>query len=250
MQTMVERFFDELRHSLPAEDRGNDPPAESEKLQNEPKADESFLAAVPTIRQIIWRKLFRARRDDAPDLIQKVVLQLLTWRKNNPNKIEEMTPEEWQSFASKAAHHAVNQRLSNNENLSVPIDEAGEIPGDDFVVGNTQAEVASLLSKFWQGICQLSLRQRRALLLGSDSLIVLLRLYGVSNQNLSEILEINESELLEIIDRVPLKDAQIALLIADRDGGDTKNRSIGSLTQSIKKARHKARARLQKLISE
>jgi DNA-directed RNA polymerase specialized sigma24 family protein len=246
---MVERFFDELRHNLPAADRENDPPEQSEKLESEPKADESFRAALPTIRQIVWRKLFRARRDDAPDLIQKVVLQLLIWRKNNPNKIEEMTAEEWQSFASKAAHHAVNQCLSNNENLSVPIDEAGEIPGDDLVVGNTQAEVASLLSKFWQGICQLSLRQRRALLLGSDSLIVLLRFNGVSNQNLGEILGLTESELLEVINRLPLKDAQIAHLIAARDG-DAKNRSIGSLTQSIKKARHKARARLQKLLSE
>ena len=245
---MIERFFDELRHS-PSADCGSDPPDGSEKLHNEPKREESFLAAVPTIRQIVWRKLFSNNRDDAPDLLQKVVLQLLTWRKNNPNKIEEMSAEEWQSFASKAAHRAVNRRLSSNENLNVPLDEAGEIASSDAVVGNTQAELASLLSMFWQGICQLSLRQRRALLLGSDTLIVLLRFSGISNQNLSEILEISESELSEIIPRLSLKDAQIAHLIAAGDG-DSKNRDINSLTKSIKKARHEARARLQKLLSE
>jgi hypothetical protein len=85
--------------------------------------------------------------------------------------------------------------------------------------------------------------------LGSDSLLVLLRLYGVSNQNLSEILEISESELVEIINRLPLKDAQIAHLIAERDP-DAKNGNITSLSKSVKKARHEARARLQKLLSE
>lgn len=248
---MVERFFDELRGSVPrSPDKANEPPEHNEKSHSDAKRDESFLAVVPTVRQIVWRKLFARKRDDAPDLVQKVVLQLLTWRRNNPNKIEEMSAEEWQSFASKAAHHAVNNRLSNNENLNVSLDEAGEVSSNDFVIGNTQAELASLLTKFWQGICQLSLRQRRALLLGSDSLLVLLRFNGISNKNLSEILEIDERELLEIIDRVPLKDTQIALLIADREVDNAKNRNIGSLTQSIKKARHKARARLHKLLSE
>lgn len=249
---MVERFFDELRRGVPTgTDKASDSSEQSEKIPNEPKAaDESFLAPLSVIRQIVCRKVIRAKRDDAPDLIQKVVLQLLTWRENNPKKHEEMSAEEWQSFASKAAHNAVNRRLSSNEDSNAPLDEAGEIAGDNSIAGNTQAELASLLSIFWQGICQLSLRQRRALLLGSDSLIVLLRFHGISNQTLGEILEIKESELLEIINRLPLKDAQIAQFIADRDGGEAKNRNISSLTQSIKKARHKARARLQKLLSE
>jgi DNA-directed RNA polymerase specialized sigma24 family protein len=248
---MVERFFDELRRGVPTgADKSSDPPEQNEKSHGDAKRDESFLAALPTIRQIVWRKLFSRKPDDAPDLVQKVVLQLLTWRENNPNKIEEMSPEEWQSFASKAAHHAVNSSLSGSEHLIATLDEASEVVGDDLVAGNTQAELASLLSAFWQGICQLSLRQRRALLFSSDSLLVLLRFNGLSNQNLTEILEVDESELLEIIDRLPLKDAQIAQLIADRDGGNAKNRNISSLIKSIKKARHEARAKLQKLVSE
>ncbi len=85
---MVERFFDELRRGvLTGRTKRARPSERSEKSHNEPKAaDESFLAPLPTIRQIVWRKLFRAKPDDAPDLIQKVVLQLLTWRENNPKK--------------------------------------------------------------------------------------------------------------------------------------------------------------------
>lgn len=247
---MVERFFDELRRGVPGVgNKESEPPEQNEKSHSDAKRDESFLAAVPTVRQIVWRKLFARKPGDAPDLVQKVILQLLTWRKNNPNKIEEMSADEWQSFASKAAHHAVNNSLSSNEHLIAALDEASEIAIDDQVTGNTQAELASLLSRFWQGICRLSLRQRRALLFGSDSLLVLLRLYGVSNQNLSEILEISESELLEIIPRLPLKDAQIAHLVAEKEP-DAENRNTNSLAKSIKKARHEARARLQKLLSE
>lgn len=245
---MIERFFDELRRSVLAADKATEPPELKEKLNPEPKADESFLAALPTIRKIVWRKLFSARQDEAPDLVQKVVLQLLTWRENNPDKIEEISAEEWQSFAAKATHHAVNRRLSSNENLTVPLDGAAEIPGDNFVVGNTATEVASLLPIFWQGICQLSLRQRRALLLNSESLLVLLRLNGISNRELSEILELSNDELPEIIAGLPLKDAQIAHLTAT--ARNSKNQNVNSLTRSIKKARHEARVKLQKLISE
>ena len=163
-----------------------------------------------------------------------------------------MSAEEWQSFASKATYRAVNRQLSSDERLTEQLDETSEIAGDSSIAGNTAAEVSSLLLMFWQAICQLSLRQRRALLLGSDSLLVILRFNGISNQNLSEALELGESELAEIINRLPLRDAQIAQLMDARAaaGSDAKNRNIGSLTNSIKKARHEARAKLQKLISE
>lgn len=245
---MIERFFDELRRSVGA-DKATEPPEPKEKQNLDSKADdESFLAALPAIRKIVWRKLFSARQDDTPDLVQKIILQLLTWRKNNPNKIEEMSEGEWQSFAAKAAHRAVNRSLMSDENSLDPLDEANEIASKDLIVGNTAAESASLSLVFWQGICRLSLRQRRALLLGSETLLVILRAGGISNQQLSEILELSEEELSEIIDRLPLRDLQIAHLIVARD--TEKKPNISSLTKSIKKARHEARARLQKLISE
>ena len=247
---MIERFFDEWRRANLAANEFTEPPETNENLRPQTEADdESFLAVLPTIRQIVLRKLFWSKKDDAPDVVQKVILQLLTWRKHNPEKIEEMTAEEWQLFAFKATHHAVKKRLSNGDNLTEQLDESNEIPGDNLIAGNTATEVASLLSVFWQGICQLSLRQCRALLLGSDSLLVLLRFNGISNQEFGAILELSESEIPEIINRLPLSDASIAHLITA--AGDAKSQKFGSsLTKSIKKARHEARARLQKLLSE
>lgn len=247
---MIERFFDEWRRTNLATKEATEPSDANENLRPRTGADdESFLAVLPTIRQIVWRKLFRSKRNDAPDVVQKVILQLLTWRQYNPEKIEEMTPEEWQLFAFKAAHHAVKKRLSNGENLTEPLDESFEVADKNKIIGNTAAEAASLALKFWQGICGLSLRQRRALLLGSEALIVILRLPGISNREVSDILELEVDEMPELINRLPLKDVQIARLIAACNL-DAKDRNIDSLTKSIKKARHEARARLQKLLSE
>jgi hypothetical protein len=172
----------------------------------------------------------------------------LIWRENQPGKSEKMLGDEWKAFASKTTYHAVNRHLSGNKHLIEPLETIAEIPGENNTIGNTETEVASLLWIFWQGICQLSLRQRRALLLNSELLIVILKQNGISNQKLGEILEITECELSEIIIRLPLPDAQIALLTAIQ--GNNKNQNIDSLTKSIKKARHEARARLKKLISE
>lgn len=247
---MIERFFDEMRRAVAAANKATDPPQADEKLHSPPAGDESFLAVIPTVRKIVRRKLFSAaRRGDESDLVQKIVVQLLIWRKNQPDKSEEMTAQEWQSFASKTTYRAANRHLSSNKHLTEPLEDvAEEISGENRIAGNTETEVASLLRVFWQGICQLSLRQRRALLLNSEPLVVALRRNGIGNEKLSEVLELDESELAEIINRLPLSDAQIARLAAARD--NTKNQNINSLTKSVKKARHEARARLQKIISE
>lgn len=251
---MIERFFDELRSvtAQAAADKAIETTPESIQQSNpQTKADESFLAVLPTIRKIVWSRLFAARRDDAPDLMQKVILQLLTWRKNNPNKIEQMTTHEWQSFASKTTYRAVNRFSSSDERSIVSLDDdaASKIPNSDSVAANTQTEVASLLSKFWQGICRLSLRQRRALLLNSESLLVILLLNSISKEKISEILQLDQDELQEIITRLPLSDVQIARIIVNCDK-TAESQSIDFLAKSIKKARHEARANLRKLISE
>ena len=193
--------------------------------------------------------MYSAQRADAPDLVQKVILQLLVRRENQPDKSEQMTADEWQKYASKTAYHAVNRYLSGNKNTIQPLEAALEIPTQNYIIGNTDAEVASILQIFWQEICGLSLRQRRALLLNSELLIVILKQNGIGNQKLSEILELSDCDLSEIIFRLPLPDAQIALLTAI-EGSNHQNQNINSLTKSIKKARHEARARLKKLISE
>lgn len=244
---MIERFLDELRRAVTASN-ATEPPEPNEKLNLRSDSDESLLAVISTIKSIVRRKLYSAQKADAPDLVQKVILQLLIRRENQPDKSEQMTADEWQKYASKTAYRAVNRHLSDNKNIIQPLDAALEIPTQNHIIGNTDAEVASLLRIFWQEICGLSLRQRRALLLNSELLIVILKQNGIGNQKLSEILELNECELSEIIVRLPLPDSQIALLTAIQ--GDNKNQNIDSLTKSIKKARHEARARLKKIVSE
>ncbi|MBA3632472.1 MAG: hypothetical protein H0W58_06655 [Acidobacteria bacterium] len=244
---MIERFLDELRRAVTGSEATH-PPELNKKLNSRSYSEESLLAVIPTVKKIVWRKLYSVQHTDAPDVVQKVILQLLTWRENQPGKSEQMTENEWQAFASKTTYHAVNRHLSNNKYLIEPLEAVAEISGENHIFGNTETEVASLLRVFWQEICELSLRQRRALLLNSELLIVILKQNGVGNQKLCEILELNEGDFSEIFVRLPLPDAQIALLTAIR--GNKENQSIASLTKSIKKARYEARARLKKLISE
>ena len=244
---MIEQFLDELRRAVTA-NKATAPPEPNEKLNPRSDSDESLLSVIPTVKNIVRRKLYSARQDDALDVVQKVVLQLLIWRDNQPNKSEKMTADEWQAYASKTTYNAVNRHLSGNDQLIEPLESIAEISGKNHIIGNTETEVASLLCMFWQEICRLSLRQRRALLLNSEFLLVILKQNGIRNQRLGEILEINECELSEIIVRLPLPDAQIALLTAIQ--GNNANQNIDSLTKSIKKARHEARARLKKLIRE
>lgn len=244
---MIERFLDELRRAVTA-NKATAPPEPNEKINPRLNSDESLFAVIPTVKQIVRRKLYSARQTDAPDVVQKVILQLLIWRDNQRHKSEVMTEGDWQAFASKATYNAVNKHLSGNNPLIEPFETALEIPDENHIIGNTDAEVASLLRIFWQEICELSLRQRRALLLNSESLIIILKQNGIGNQKLSETLDLNECDLSEIFQRLPLPDAQIAILTAIK--GTNKNQSIDSLTKSIKKARHEARARLKKLITE
>ena len=244
---MIERFLEEWRRTT-ALGKATEPSEAGEKLRSKSGRNESILDVIPTIKKIVRRKLYFAEQREAPDIIQKVVLQLLIWRDNQSEKSEEMTADEWQSFASKTAYNAVKRHLSGNRIVTDPLDEAAEISGEKSVAGNTVAEVASLLRPFWQEICRLSLRQRCALLLGSEMLIVILKKNGIGNRELCNILDLDESALFEIYRRLPLSDAQIALLFLE--GENNENRNIDSLTGSIKKARHEARAKLKKIISE
>jgi hypothetical protein len=87
----------------------------------------------------------------------------------------------------------------------------------------------------------MSLRQRRALLLHSQELIIYLLQSGISETDLAEALQFNENRWYEIREQLPLTDAQIA--------SETEGRSIRPATAgSVKKARYEARGKLEGLI--
>ena len=93
---------------------------------------------------------------------------------------------------------------------------------------------------FWRLAGELSLRQRRALILHSQELVIYFLQSGVSDNDLAGILGFEMETWNDIRSRLPLTDIEIAAVIAEVDG--TGDRS--SQARSIKKARHEARMKL------
>ena len=114
------------------------------------------------------------------------------------------------------------------------------------VAGDSDAEFQSLAYFVWQETCQLSLRQRRALLLHSRKLIVYFQKGGVREEELAQSLEMEIGEWLEVVVKLPLQDAQIARFV----GATDEPRKLESVINSIKKARHEARAKLRLLTNK
>jgi hypothetical protein len=244
---MIESLLDAWRRFSGDENRKPD----SQESSFQKNSEESFLAALPVVRKIVRRRTmpFQApAAGDASDLEQGIILRLLDWREKNYEKSEKMSPEEWKSFAARAAYNEINRLFTEGTEVeTVPLEEIHEAAGQKSVEGYTNAEVYSLVQRVWQEICSLSLRQRRALLFQSQELIVHFLQSEIGNGEIARVLEITESEWLDIKDRLPLSDSQIAELTRVESSGD---KNIEPLTKSIKKARHEARARLKKLISE
>ncbi len=237
---MIESIIDELRRSQNDE---NNPPDLIEKRFCQENSENAFLAALPVVQKIVRRRLVFSGHRDASDLEQGIILRLWDWREKYGEKSEQMSPDEWSAFAARAAHNEINRYFSGGMPASVPLDAASLLASEQSVAGESKIEVYLLVNFVWQRICCLSLRQRRALLLHSRKLVVYFLQSGICDTELTQVLEFTEIEWLEIKNRLPLPDASIARLIQKQD----KNRSLESITESIKKARYEARAKLKKL---
>ncbi|NJM52124.1 MAG: hypothetical protein HC846_01265 [Blastocatellia bacterium] len=185
---------------------------------------------------------------EAADLEQGIILRLLDWREKHREKSEKMSEGEWKSFAARAAYNEINRLFSEGITVeTIPLEEIHEAADQKFVEGCAGAEVFSLVNRFWQGICSLSLRQRRALLFHSQELIIHLLESGVSDAELARVLELTEDEWSDIKDRLPFSDQQIADITHGESNSDKNN---ATSTKSIKKARFEARGKLQKLTNK
>lgn len=243
---MIESFLDVWRRfSSSSEDR----PPNSQESSLQKKSEESFLAALPVVRKIVRRRCLTApvgSATDASDLEQGIVLRLLDWRRKHHEKSEQMTEDEWKSFAARAAYNEINRLFTEGTDVeTIPLENIHEAADQTPIEGSASVEIYSLVQRFWQEICSLSLRQRRALLLHSQELIIHFLESGIEGGELAHVLEITEDEWSRILDRLPLSDIQIADLSRAGSNGDGKN--IESIAKSIKKARFEARGRLQKL---
>ena len=240
---MIESFLDVWRRFSSDEDR----PPELQESSLQKNSEESFLAALTVVRRIVLRRSATSFRPatDASDLEQGIILRLLDWREKHREKSEKMSEGDWKSFAARAAYNEINRLFTEKiEVETIPLEEVHEATDQKLIEGYSSTEVCSLALGFWQEICSLSLRQRRALLFHSQELVLHLLESGIGDAELARVLEVTMDEWSRILDQLPLSDLQIADLTRRESSGD---KNIESKTRSIKKARYEARGRLQKL---
>ena len=208
-------------------------------------SEESLIASLPIVQKILRRKISFSQQNDASDILQAISLRLWQWRNKFRSKSEDMSSGDWESFAARTAYNEINRHNSKRARMQeLPLDHPTEEISIRSCAGETEAEVFSLLESIWQEICLLTLRQRRALLLHSQELIINLLQTGIGDDRIAGILELSAVEWAEVKTRLPLSDFQIAELIQ----AESKNKSLGSLTKSIKKARFEARKRIREQV--
>ncbi|MFN0140732.1 MAG: RNA polymerase sigma factor [Pyrinomonadaceae bacterium] len=193
------------------------------------------------------RKVIAGRRsvltDDVPDISQETALRLWKWLKKYPEKSNGMSAEEWKSFTARSAYNEISRRrtklIKQNE---VPLEDVPSIQDltRDF---ETDVEMTILVCEVWQGICKLSLYQRRALLFHSADLLIYLMQFRIDEKHIAEALSLEVEEWRILSLQMPLTDIEIAKLIS----GSSKITNTDSAVRNIKKARHDARKKLGKL---
>lgn len=217
----------------------------TEGLSHRADADDSLLTALPVVQKILRRKNIISWQSETSDLMQGIFLRLLKWRERHRQKSEEMTSDDWESFAARTAYNEINRHNSNNLlKAETPLEFEAEAEAVEIAVeGQSDAEVCSLARVVWQETCNLSLRQRRAFLLHSQKLIIYFQNSGISDEEIAESLEISVSEWNDLRVKIPLSNIQIAELIFKK----SRHKSLESLANSIKKARYEARAKMRRV---
>jgi DNA-directed RNA polymerase specialized sigma24 family protein len=233
---MIESFLEELP-------QGDEATAVDAILNDSAPSENLLLRVLPIIRKIVRRRFSSSDHANAPDLVQEIVLRLWKWRSKYRDKSKLMSTADWDAFAARAAYNELNRRPAHGGKFitDASVDDANVC--DPSVEGRTEAEVFSLIRQVWQQICPLSLRQRRALLLHSQELIIYFMLSGITDQELATTLDLSITEWNDIRSRLPLSDLQIAETMSE----PVQRRKIKSSVRSIKKARYEARKKLEGL---
>jgi DNA-directed RNA polymerase specialized sigma24 family protein len=224
----------------------NDKSGEENEFSESPdqKCSETlFLTTLSIVHKIVGRRNLLSLQSDASDVVQTIALRLWKWREKYSEKSAEMSPDEWKSFTARTAYNEINRHFSTKTLSQVSLETATNVIGQESAEGQTDTEVFSLIKLVWQEICRLTVRQRRALLLHSQELIIYLLLAGISDEDLARVLSFTMDEWTEIKTRLPLSDEQIA----DASATKEKQENNGLKTKSFKKARHEARLKLRRL---
>lgn len=208
-----------------------------------PVGEVSLASVFSLVLRVLYGRRAAVPEADIPDVAQNAILRLLKWKEKHPEKAGSMTMAEWKSYTAKTAHNEINRSFSNRKRkCEVPIDEAS-LMSPQTAEGSSNAEMVSLVGNVWQETCKLSLYQRRALLLNSPDLVIYFIEFGVSEAEIVASLDISNEQWLDILERLPLSDVEIAAIARSHK----KERDPKAATRAIRKARFDARRKLGRL---
>lgn len=235
---MMNKSFIQKLQPAPGE-----PPLPEAQTLPEGRNDGLIHEALTLIKLIAMGRRTGLQEADVPDVTQETGLRLWKWLKKFPEKSKGMSGEEWKSFAARSAYNEISRRrtklIKQNE---VPLENVPSIKDltHDF---EPDFEMTILVCEVWQGICRLSLYQRRALLFHSADLLLYLMQFGIDEKHIAKALsfEVEEWRILSL--QMPLTDIEIAKLVS----GASNITNSDSAVRNIKKARHDARKKLGKL---
>lgn len=205
--------------------------------------NDSFLKSLPLIRRIADGRRPLLGESDISDITQCVALRLWKWSGNHREKSDRMSAKDWDAFAARTTYNEINRHYSSRAmSNEVSIEQAYSVSGD-VLEGGAYAEVFSLIRIVWQEICNLSIRQRQALLFHSSELAVYFLQAGIKPIEMAAVLDVSLEEWTRLCERLPLSDVEIAEITQAADDP----RSGRSVAKAIKKARFDARKKLERL---
>lgn len=220
-----------------------EPPSPEAPIQPERRSDTLIHEALNLIKLITTGRRSGLQESDVPDVTQETAFRLWKWLEKFPERSKGMSGEEWKSFTARSAYNEISRRRTKLIKQSeVPLEDVPAIEDltHDF---ESDVEMTILVCEVWQGICRLSLYQRRALLFHSADLLIYLMQFGIEETHIAKALsfEVEEWRILSL--QMPLTDIEIAKLVSG--AGNIAN--TDSAVRNIKKARHDARKTLGKL---
>lgn len=180
---------------------------------------------------------------DIPDVEQDTSLRLWKWLIKFRERSNGMSPDEWRSFTARSTYNEINRSRTKLSRIhEVPLEFVPEFE-DKTQDAQSDLEMKELVREVWQGICKLSVYQRRALLLHSAETLIYLMQFGLNEKQIASALSFDIEMWRALSPQIPLTDVEIARLVND-NGGLVNN---GAQVRNIKKARYDARKKLERL---
>lgn len=231
----------------------------------------SYREAAEDIVQKVGLNLWRwslVKKDSSHDELQEESQENLT-EELKPNG-EEMNGEDWLRVAQVVASREINSFFRSKYRKETRLSEAAlenELFGQDRnnssafnwqsqsnnsfnsslkQEGNSRAEMTSILRQVWKIIMEMTLRQKYALLLQKDELIINLLTHGCcSREEIAGALACTKAEFDIIFTSFPLTDEAIRHLIEKKINGEI---TLHQVWMARGKAKAKLEARIRPLI--